>query len=72
MGQFGEDRALRLPTARFGLLCISQFRGAAHVLAVLLRPAAPFRRAGADKVALHVHQAADYDQHQGAGQNSET
>ncbi len=36
------------------------------MLPALLRPAAALRGAGADKIALHVGQAAEYGQHQAA------
>jgi hypothetical protein len=51
----------------FGLLRVSEFRRAAHVLPASYCPAPAFRRAGADQVALHVRQLAEDSDHQPAG-----
>jgi hypothetical protein len=57
--EFSERRALRTSPAGLGLLRIGQFRRSSHVPPGLLRPAAPFGSAGADKVALHVREASE-------------
>jgi hypothetical protein len=62
--EFGERRALRTSPAGLGLLRVSQFRGSAHVLAALLRAAAALGGTGADKVALHMREAAQHGNHE--------
>jgi hypothetical protein len=52
--KFGERSTLGPSPSRLGLLCHRQFRRSAHVLPVLLGPAAALGGAGADKVAFHV------------------
>ena len=62
--EFGKRRALRPSAAGLVLLRLCQFRFPAHALPALLRPAAPLGGAGADKVALHVSEAAENGNHQ--------
>jgi hypothetical protein len=50
--EFGKRSALRAPPPCFGLLRRRQFQRSAHMLPALLRPAAAFGGAGADKIAL--------------------
>ena len=66
-GQFGKGRALRSAVAGLGLLRCRQFRGTAHMLAALLRPAAALGGASADKIALHVRQPAENGNHRSPG-----
>jgi len=49
------------------LLRLRQFRFAAHALPALLRPAAALGGAGADKISLHVSEAAENGNHQAPG-----
>ena len=67
--EFGKRSTLRPSPSGLGLLRLRQFRFPAHALPALLRPAAALGGAGADKVALHVRQAAENsnDQAFGAG-----
>jgi hypothetical protein len=58
--EFGKRITFGPATAGLVLLRLCQFRRSAHVLAALLRPAAALCRAGADKIALDVRQAAEY------------
>jgi hypothetical protein len=66
-GEFGKRGTLRPPPPCLGLLRVSEFRGSAHALPALLRPAASLGGAGADKVALQVRQAAQHGNHQPPG-----
>jgi hypothetical protein len=66
-GEFGKGRALGPPPPCFGLLCVGQLRGSAHVLPALLGRAAALGGAGADKVALDVGEAAQHGNHQAPG-----
>ncbi len=68
--EFGERRALRTSPACLGLLRRRQFWRTAHALSALLRPAAALGGAGADKIALHVGQAAQHGNHQPPGAGS--
>src|SRR5271166_3472343 len=56
--QFLERFALSPPPPCFSLLLRRELRRAAHMLPARLGPATAFRRPGADKIALHVHQPA--------------
>ena len=66
-GEFVERSALRAPSDGFFLLGRCQGRGAAHVHSLGLGAAPAFGCAGADKIALHVCEAAQYRQHQTPG-----
>ncbi len=65
--EFDKRGTLRPALAGLGLLFLGQFRFPAHALPALLRPAAALGGAGADKVALHVGQAAENGNHQAPG-----
>jgi hypothetical protein len=66
-GEVFQRRALRAALAGFRLLLQGERRGAAHMLAARLGAAPAFRRAGADKIALHVGEAAKDGNHQATG-----
>ena len=65
--EFGKRSTLRRSPSGLGLLRCRQFRRTAHALPALLRPAAAVGGAGADKVALHVSEAAENGNHQAPG-----
>jgi Pentapeptide repeats (8 copies) len=65
--EFGKRSAFGPAATGLVLLCRRQFRGPAHMLPTLLRPAAAFSGAGADKIALHVRQSAENGNHQPPG-----
>jgi hypothetical protein len=58
--EFHKRSAFGPSPAGLVLLRLGQFRFPPHALPALLRPAAALGGAGADKVALHVRQAAQY------------
>jgi hypothetical protein len=66
-GEVFQRRALRAALAGFRLLLRGERRGAAHMLAARLGAAPALRRAGADKIALHVGEAAKDGNHQAPG-----
>jgi hypothetical protein len=65
--EFDKRSTLRPSPVGLVLLRLCQFRFPAHALPALLRPAAALSGAGADKVALHIRQPAEYRQHQAPG-----
>jgi Resolvase, N terminal domain len=65
--EFGKRSTLRPSPSGLGLLRRRQFRRTAHALPALLRPAAAFGGTGADKIALHVGEAAQHGDHQPPG-----
>jgi len=66
-GKLGKGRPLRPASAGLRPLRVGEFRGSAHIMPALLRPAAALGGAGADQVALHVREAAENGYHQPPG-----
>lgn len=65
--EFGKRGTFGPPLASLGLLRVGEVRGSAHMLPAFLRSAPSLGGAGADKVTLHVGQAAKDSNHEPPG-----
>jgi hypothetical protein len=66
-GEFVKRSTARAATGGFLLLRRNEGRGTPHLLPLGFGAAPALCRAGADKIALHVGQAAEYGKHQASG-----